>query len=55
MDDDGLFDEDPALDYILYEEVTKEDQSGGEGGGCLSVIAILVLPFVMGGAWMVVL
>ena len=30
-DDNNLFDEDDALDYILYEEVNKETSDGGKG------------------------
>lgn len=44
--DDGLIvDDDPALDFILYEEMSKNDrkQKGGQGG-CLSVIVLFLLP-----------
>ncbi len=56
-ENDNLLDEDDALDYILYEKMTKE--TGGKpskntgcltsivliasGIGCLSVMAILIL------------
>ncbi len=43
---DGLLDDDPALDYILYEEMTQEEGGKGQGGkGCLGVIVLLLLPF----------
>jgi hypothetical protein len=41
-DDNNLFDEDDALDYILYEEVNKETSDGGKG--CLGMIILLILP-----------
>ena len=47
-DDDGrglIVDDDPALDYILYEEMTKNDQKQkGDQGGCLGVVVLLLLP-----------
>ncbi len=45
-DFDGLLDDDPALDYILYEDMEKK--GGQKGGGCLGVVAILILPLVAG-------
>jgi len=41
-DDNNLFDEDDALDYILYEEVNKETSDGGKG--CFGMIILLILP-----------
>lgn len=45
-DDRGLIvDDDPALDFILYEEMTKNDrkQKGGQGG-CLGIVVLFLLP-----------
>jgi len=47
-DDDGrglIVDDDPALDFILYEEMTKNDrkQKGGRGG-CFGIVVLLLLP-----------
>jgi len=57
MEDDfeemeNLMDDDPALDYILYEDM--ERKGGQKGGGCLGVIAILILPFVSSVYWLVI-
>ena len=43
---DGLLDDDPALDCILYEEMNKDDvQPSGKGkSGCLGLMLILFLP-----------
>lgn len=41
---DNIFDDDDALDYILYEECEKESNSNGKGGGCFSVILLVMLP-----------
>ena len=51
MEDDfeemeNLMDDDPALDYILYEDMEKN--GGQKGGGCLGVIAIFLLPLTAG-------
>jgi len=45
MDDyDGnIFDDDDALDYILYEE-SEKDVHEQKGGGCLSVVLVLIAP-----------
>ncbi len=43
--DDNLFDEDDALDYILYEECEKKDNRPGNGkSGCLGLLMLIVLP-----------
>jgi|AVFP01.1.fsa_nt_gi hypothetical protein len=41
---DNLFDDDDALDYILYEECEKEQSNTPEPKGCLSTIALVLLP-----------
>lgn len=43
----GLLDDDPALDYILYEEMQKDERGGGnrpKGGGCLGLLLLILLP-----------
>ncbi len=41
QDLDNLMDDDPALDYILYEDM----EHGNKGGnGCLGIIVLLILP-----------
>ena len=45
MDDENLFDEDNALDFVLYEEAEKDRNNPKNSGGCLSVlIFFLVIP-----------
>jgi len=49
MNDDehhNTFDDDPALDYIIYRELEKEikHDGKGKGGGCLGLILLLILP-----------
>jgi len=46
MDDDNIFDEDDALDYIMYEEVSKNSQreNNKSTGGCLSLLLLLTIP-----------
>ncbi len=49
-DDEGrglIDDDDPALDYILYEEMSKNDrkQNGGQSG-CLGFVVLFLLPVV---------
>jgi len=47
-DDDGrglIVDDDPALDFILYEEMTRNDQKQKGGrGGCFGVVVLFLLP-----------
>ena len=44
-DNRGLIDDDPTLDYILYEEMNKEDGApSGSKGGCLGLMLILFVP-----------
>ncbi len=48
MHDDGhdnIFDEDDALDFIIYEELEKQgrEQKGGKGG-CFGIVVLLLLP-----------
>ena len=42
----GLLDDDPALDYILYKGITKEDNNfqGRGNGGCLSFVLFMHVP-----------
>lgn len=51
MNDDehhNTFDEDPALDYIIYRELEKEVKRDDKGkGGCLGLILLLILPACM--------
>lgn len=51
MHDDGhdnIFADDDALDFILYEEIEKQDQElkGGKDGkgGCFGIVVLLLLP-----------
>lgn len=41
----GLIVDDKVLDYILYEEITKNDRKrkGGKGG-CLGIVVLLLVP-----------
>ena len=43
MDDDNIFDEDDALDYIIYDEIDKREQ-GANKSGCLTFIIVLFIP-----------
>ncbi len=42
---DNIFDDDDALDFIIYEELEKQGQErkGGKGG-CLGIVVLLLLP-----------
>ena len=43
MDEESnLFDDDDALDYILYEEASKKTSGGGKG--CFGIIVLLIIP-----------
>ena len=44
---DNIFDDDDALDFIIYEEIEThgQERKGGKGG-CLGVVVLLLLPAV---------
>ncbi len=49
MDDDfeehnNLMDDDPALDYILYKDMTEEQKGTPGQSGCFGVFVILLMP-----------
>jgi hypothetical protein len=46
--DDNIFDEDDALDYIIYEEVEKEVNSNDpkSRSGCLGVMLVRIIPAI---------
>jgi hypothetical protein len=44
--DDNLFDEDDALDYILYKECEKESKNSNGKSGCAGVLVLLIAPAV---------
>lgn len=42
---DNIFDEDDALDFIIYKELERQDQGRKDGkGGCLGIVVLLLLP-----------
>jgi len=43
-DYEGLLDDDPALDFILYKEMVKEDRSPRKKDGCLTLILLMSVP-----------
>jgi hypothetical protein len=42
--DDNLFDEDNALDYIIYEDCNNNDTKHNNRTGCLSTFILLFIP-----------
>lgn len=48
MGDDNIFDDDDALDYVMFEELEKNStQKKPEKSGCFGVILILAIPCVV--------
>jgi len=43
MEDDNIFDEDDALDYIIYDELSQEEKNKNSSG-CLSVLIAIIIP-----------
>ncbi len=43
MEEDNIFDEDDALDYIIYENNENVENKPSKAG-CLSVIIVFLLP-----------
>ena len=51
-DDENIFDDDDALDYIIYKEMNKQSQGNHNkpgNTGCLGVLALVVLPVTVIG------
>ncbi len=48
-DHDGLIDDDPALDCLLFEEMRRDNNQRSRGGclGLLLTLLIPVLPFAL--------
>ena len=47
LDDyDGIFDDDDALDYIIYEDVINDSTPSPRGNnhGCLGMVVVLLTP-----------
>ncbi len=45
---DNLFDDDDALDYILYEECCRETENNTpKRSGCLGMLLIFIVPPVL--------
>ncbi len=49
MEDDNIFDEDDALDFIIYDELSQKENNNK---GCLSVFVVLILPIGSIGLWL---
>lgn len=50
----GLLDDDPALDFILYNEMVKDEKRPPKGkGGCLSLVLFMIVP--MAGTLLLIL
>jgi hypothetical protein len=44
VEDDNIFDEDDALDCILFEEHSGEPKKKDNNAGCLSLIVVATIP-----------
>ncbi len=50
----GLIDNDPALDCLLYQEMSKESKrpsSSNNNKGCLGSVALIFLPVITALCW----
>ncbi len=55
-DDENIFDDDDALDYIMYEEMNKQSQGNQNKPGktgCLGAVALFVLPVTFAGYYFI--
>ena len=43
MEDDNIFDDDNALDYIIYEDASKENPQK-TNGGCFALLVVFLIP-----------
>ena len=44
MEDNNIFDEDDALDYVIFEEHEQRDKQPSGRSGCLSMLLCLSTP-----------
>ena len=45
MDDENIFDEDDALDYIMFEEhENMNNQENNKNSGCFGLVFICIIP-----------
>lgn len=45
---DNIFDQDDALDFIIYEELEKHNRKqDGNRGGCLGLLILMFIPVVL--------
>ena len=51
MDDNNIFDEDDALDYILQEDTENQPPANKSGFGCM---AFIILPIISPIIWYLV-
>ena len=50
MDENNIFDDDDALDYILYEDSERNIPHSDKRGGCFILILFLIVPSGLLGA-----
>jgi hypothetical protein len=50
-EEDNIFDEDDALNCILYEDAEKESDQSEKKGGCLGLILVLIIPTCLLGVF----
>ncbi len=43
---DDLMDDDPALNYILYEDIARDENKKPVGSGCLGMLLFFLIPCV---------
>jgi hypothetical protein len=43
-ENNGLLDDDPALDFVLYREMERENKRPGSKSGCLAGVLLFILP-----------
>jgi hypothetical protein len=46
-DNDELIDPDPAMDFIIYDEMSRQTNSPNHKGGCLGIILLFLLPLIL--------
>lgn len=44
MDDENIFAEDDAIDYMIYEKITRDRKAPQDNNGCLGSLFILFTP-----------
>jgi hypothetical protein len=45
-EDNNIFEKDDVLDYVIYEDIEKQDNRQSNKSGCFGILLLFMLPFI---------